>query len=137
MEQIEVALELEKILESITCHKHEGRPKAIYNSAKEPRFNEAKCCHRIANRLQYFWYVKMTPIISILLGVFFTGMTLLIILFEVTLYMNWDHSSLYNEWTNYSEANESGSFFLANFVCILPLAYICAASYFGLFKIKV
>ena len=40
MEQIEVALELEKILESISCHKHEGRPKAIYNSAKEPHFSE-------------------------------------------------------------------------------------------------
>ena len=137
MEQIEVALELEKILESINYHKNEGRPKAIYNSAKEPRFNEKKCCHRIANRLQYFWHVKMSPIISIFLGVFFTAMTLLIILFEVTLYMNWDHSSLYNKWTNYSEANESGSFFLANFLCIMPLGYICATSYFGLFKIKI
>ena len=79
----------------------------------------------------------MTPIFSILLGIFFTMLTLLVILFEVTLYLNWDHSSLYNEWTNYSETNESGSFFLANFLCIMPLGYICAASYFGLFKIKV
>jgi len=44
---------------------------------------------------------------------------------------------MYENWILYSEVNDQGSFLIANIVCMLPLAYICAASFYGFFKIKV
>ena len=70
-------------------------------------------------------------------SIIFICLSLGIIFFEVSLYLDWDHSSVYEGWTTYSQENTSQSFFVANLVCIIPLAYICSCSYYGLFRIKV
>lgn len=65
-------------------------------------------------------------------------LSLLVLFFEISLYLSEGGTvGLYDTWVNFSEHNEKTSFLLANILCIMPLAYICASSFFGFFKIKV
>jgi len=79
----------------------------------------------------------MTPVCYTLLTLVFFLLSLVTIFFQVSLYLSWDDIGVYQTWTDYSHKNQSESFFVANLICIVPLAYICTSSYFGLFKIKV
>lgn len=80
----------------------------------------------------------MTPILFIMTAILFSLLTLTVIFFEFSLYFSWDaNNGIYEAWTTFSDNNKSSSFFLANLFCIIPLCYICSASYFGLFRIKV
>ena len=137
LEAIEKAQTLKLVLDSVATHKQDGRPCAIYDGKKEPHFSEERICSRFANRLEYFWLIHVTPILFLSSGVLMSLMTVLVIFFEISLYLSLEDSNLYNQWTNFSKENKGSSFFLANLFCIVPLSYICASSYFGLFRIKV
>uniref|UniRef100_A0A7S3MI77 Uncharacterized protein n=1 Tax=Favella ehrenbergii TaxID=182087 RepID=A0A7S3MI77_9SPIT len=138
MECIEKADELKQLLESERLHKEEGRLRAIYDLKGDPRHDEEKILSRFANTVEYIWNLRMTPILLVIAAIFFGMLTLLVAVFEISLYLEWSAaSSLYQTWIQYSDSNEKGSFFLANIICMLPLAYICAASFYGFFKIKV
>ena len=102
-----------------------------------PKHREDRCCSRVLNRLQYFWYVHAMQVLLYLASAMFLILSLAILFFEVSLYLDWDHASVYKDWTSYSQENSRQSFFVANLACIIPLAYICSCSYFGLFRIKV
>ena len=40
-------------------------------------------------------------------------------------------------WTEFSHNNPNGSFFIANGLCLIPLTYMCTASYYGMFRVKI
>ena len=124
-------------VDSIRLHKSEKKPRALYNEHEMPRNSENRMCSRWLNRIQYFYRVHLTPLLRCILGVIFGLLTLLVIFFEVSLYLSWDVSGFYESWTTYSYENEGQSFIITNLLCMIPLSYICAASYYGLFKIKV
>ena len=44
---------------------------------------------------------------------------------------------MFKWWTEYSHNNPSGSFWLANGLCLVPLTYMCTASYYGMFRVKI
>lgn len=137
MEAIDKSLRLKKLVDSVRLHKEQGKARAIYDEKEEPIRSENRVCSRYANRVEYFWKVHMSPILLFILGLIFCSLTLIVIFFEVSLYMSWDNGNIYESWASYSQANKGSSFLLANLICIIPLTYICAASYFGLFQIKV
>lgn len=92
------------------------------------------------NSIEYFWKVHMMPILIMIMGFILCSLTLLVVFLELSLFFAWDQSnesSFLSTWTSFSESNKSQSFFIANLVCFIPLSYICASSYFGLFSIKV
>lgn len=94
-------------------------------------------CSKLANRLEYFWHVYGTPCLIAIAAVCFFWLSIIVVLFQVSLYLSWEASGVYKAWSTYSEDNKSTSFFVANLLCVIPLSYICASSYIGLFKIKV
>ena len=68
----------------------------------------------------------------------FVIISLMVMFFEFSLYLAADGAGgVYEDWIQFSSNNEKTSFIMANFICMLPLAYICAASFYSFFKIKV
>ena len=138
MEAIDESLRLKKILDSVVQHREHGSPCAIYDSKRQAHFNEESVFYRFCNRIEYFFNVHMSPILLLIVAFVFCILTAVVIFFEFSLYFSWDtNNGIYAAWVSFSSENKESSFFLANLICILPLTYICSASYFGLFKIKV
>lgn len=137
-EAIEQSQYFKKILESVTQHKQYGKAKAIYDlDSEEPQHSEDKCCTRMLNRIEYFWLVRVTPLIGVCSAVIACLLSLIVITLEVSLYLDWNEASVYQSWTDYSADSRDLNFYLANFICIVPLSYIGASSYFGLFRIRI
>ena len=138
IEQIDRAQELKKVVDSVDIHRLQNRPRALLTEKKEPRHSEGNICGKFANRVEYFWMVHVVPLLYTLLGVLFFLLTALVIFFEFSLYLSWDsNDGLSDAWQTFANKNSKASFLLANLICMVPLCYICAASYYGLFKIKV
>jgi len=64
-------------------------------------------------------------------------MSLIIVLCELTSYWEWDDNYLHNMLVAHSGKGSGSSFFLTNLICFLPLGYICYASNYGMFALKV
>lgn len=64
-------------------------------------------------------------------------LSVFIIALEVSLYLDWSDESIYAKWTDWNDSDNDTNFFAANLICIIPLSYIGASSYFGLFRIKI
>ena len=87
MECIEEAERLKKLVESVRLHREEGRPKAIYDAKGQPNHSEARILSKFANRLEYLWHVRLTPVLIILSSFFLAALSLLVISFETSLYL--------------------------------------------------
>ena len=89
------------------------------------------------NSIEYNWKVYAIPCLTKILATIALGLSLLVIALEVGLYFNFQEVNLFRWWTEYSHNNPEGSFFLANGLCLLPLGYMCTASYYGMFRVKI
>jgi len=83
------------------------------------------------------WHIGITPVLIIACAILFGLTSLCIIFFQFSLYLSGDSGGVYETWIQFSNNNEKTSFLMANFICMLPLAYICFASFYSFFKIKV
>ena len=137
MECIEEAEKLKELVDSVRFVKEEGRAKAIYDHKGDPKHSEDRILSQFANRVEYMWHIKGTPVLLITAAIMFFLTSMFVVFFEISLYLSADTAGgIYNTWVEFNDSNAS-SFLLANFICMLPLAYICAASFYSFFKIKV
>jgi len=89
VESIEEAQSLKKLLDSERLHREEGRPRAIYDMKGDPRHDEEKIMNRFANRMEYLWRVRMSPALIVMLAIALGGMSAVIFVFEISLYLEW------------------------------------------------
>lgn len=137
-ECIEEAEKLKLLVDSVRLHREEGRPRAIYDSKGDPYHSEDRILSQFANRIEYIWYIGAYPVMIVAAAFLFLLISLMVIFFEISLYLSADGAGgVYENWLRFSDSNDSTSFLMANFICMMPLAYICFASFYSFFKIKV
>ena len=119
---IEEALYLEDIITA-----SDSPFKRIVFSFKEPK---SGWFSRKTEVVQWFWLTRMKPLLFRVLGVLFVGMSVLVVLGETTLFLDFP-VGVFPLWF----AKDHGMV-VTQLLCIFPLAYIILCTYFGLFNLK-
>jgi len=104
------------------------------DQTKETKMNTR--WERFLASLEYIWKVQMEPYGRKFLCGFFFCFTAIVIFFECCSYWNLRVNFLGDLIHKYS-GTTSSSFIAVNFICLIPLGYICASSNYGMFSIKV
>lgn len=101
--------------------------KCIVYSFKDPKAGK---CARNLEVIEWFWLTKLRPFLYRVLAIVFSIMSILIILGEITLFLDFPIGLFPLMFKT------DNGITLTQVLCALPLSYIILCTYFGLFNLK-